>query len=236
MTQKTVNYSIIPIFNQAAPMVWDDFVRIENQCDKVVYGLGRPCDNVIKRRISTYRANLRRYRHNFAFGAYINKQMIGFIQGYSIDTNEAFINHLYVLPKYHRWGIGTQLLHAAEQTAAIIANKISLVSSSLAVDFYEQKHGYTKSGRDMEKELSPVANAVVPVFQWIKQDFKVKCVIPTDTRFLKQEKFRPIFVHTNAEYKIDTILFSTDADNKLRIPINQPINYQELIKNLVKTK
>ena len=215
MKQKRINYSIVPIFNQAAPMVWDDFINIEIECDKAIYNLDAPSQTVIKNRLRDYRNNLQNHKHNFAFGAYYKQRMIGFIQGYSIDPDDAWVHHLYILPEYHRYGIGTQLLNAAEQSVWVVAKQISLVSLGLAIDFYERKHDYTKSAGEMEKELAPVANAVLPVFQWIKQDIRPKIIAPHDTKVLKQSKYQPIFVHTNACYKIDAVATRINGVNKI---------------------
>ena len=242
MTQQTVNFKIVPIFNQNTPGVWEDFVRIESTCDTELYGLSYPTQPIIKDRISGFKESLRENKHNFAFGAYNNTQMIGFTFGCFYEPNEMYLERLYVLPKYHRCGIGTQLLKAAEQSATIFATTMSLSALKEAVDFYKQKNGYDECVC-MEKELSPTTNSIVPVFQWVKKDLKIKMDIPVDTMALKQSKYQPIFVHINENREIDAVTTRTkDGTKKIwanytKIPLSQSKPYRdELLKTLEKIK
>ena len=203
--KKTVNFEIIPVFNQANANVWNDFIKIEAACDKAIYGLNGPSKSTIQTRLREYKSNLDEYKHNFAFIACYRKHMIGFAYGFSISSYEMYLNRLYVLPQYHRCGIGSQLLKATEQSAIIFAKKISMVALANATDFYERKHGYEQF-EYMEKYLVPTANSIVPVFQWTKKDFNVKFDVQVDTAELKENKFQPIFVHVNYDNKIDAVV------------------------------
>ena len=221
MTKKAPDFQIIPIFNQAAKAVWHDFLNIEIACDTKIYKLDPPCKTVIKTKLRGYKKSNTDYKHNFAFVAYTGQRAIGFAQGYAIDTHEAYLHHLYILPQYQKCGIGGALLHAVEQSCSVFANTISLVALENAVSFYEQKHDYSGIGIAREKELNIPANSVIPVFQWIKKDFCAKFAIPVETMSLKQSKFQPIFVHTNEYRQIDAITTRTmDSANKIWMSVN----------------
>lgn len=236
MINKTVNFQIVPIFNQDAPGVWDDFVRIESTCDTELHGLSYPTQPIIKDRISVFKESLRENKHNFAFGAYKNGRMIGFTHGHLCQENEMYLDRLYVLPKYHRCGIGTQLLKAAEQTSALMATKIKFIALEEAINFYTQKHEYEQFAY-MEKGLSPNTNYIAPVFQWVKKDFVIKFDVSVDTLTLKQSKYQPIFVHINGDCEIDAVVTRTRDGidktwaNYTDIPLKQSKPYRDKLLN-----
>ncbi len=241
MAKQKLDFNIVPIFNQTAPGVWNDFIRIEAVCDTELYKLSYPTEPIIQSRLRAYKGACHENKHNFAFGAYSNGQMIGFSQGRLYQENEMYLDRLYVLPKYHRCGVGTQLLKAVEQTSALIATKIKFIALEEAASFYEQKHGYQQFAY-MEKNLSPTANSIVPIFQWIKKDFNIKIDIHVNTMALKQSKYQPIFVHINENREIDAVTTRTkDGTNKIwanyNIPLSQSKPYRdELLKTLEKIK
>lgn len=242
MTKTALDFKIVPIFNQDTLGVWTDFIRIEATCDTELHKLSYPTQPLIRDRASGLKKELRQKKHPFAFGAYNNEQMIGFTFGSFYEPSEMYLERLYVLPKYHRCGIGTQLLKAAEQTATIFATKVTLSALKEAVDFYQLKNGYEQF-EDMEKELSPISNCIVPVFQWVKQDFKLKIATSVDTMALKQSKYQPIFVHINYDYEIDAVATCTkDGTHKIwanyaNIPLKQSKSYRDkLLQELSKIK
>lgn len=211
MSNKSVNFEIFPIFNQTVPGIWSDFAHIESECDKKIYTLHYD----EKHYLDLYRKDFYGYKHCFAFGAYYKKHMVGFTHGHSDDTNVMYLERLYVLPKYQHQGIGTLLLKSAEQTSGLIAGIIKLVSLSASIDFYKQKNGYEQFDY-MKKDLQPTSNSIVPVFQWVKKDFNVKFDIDTDSMFLKRNKYQPMFVHTNQDYRIDGVCVCTvNGENKI---------------------
>jgi len=211
MLNKSVNFEIFPIFNQTVPGVWSDFAHIESECDKKIYTL----HYAKKHYLDLYKKDFYGYKHCFAFGAYYKKHMVGFTHGHSDDDDVVYLERLYILPKYQHQGIGTLLLKAAEQTSGLIAEKIKLVSLKSAENFYVKKNGYEQFDY-MKKDLKPMANSIVPVFQWVKKDFNVKFDIDVDTAFLKQNKYHPIFVHTNSDVRIDGVAVHTvDGETKI---------------------
>lgn len=211
MLKKSVNFKIIPVFNQMAPGVWNDFAHIESTCDRKLFDL----HNDDKYYLQTYESDFHNNKHCFAFGAYYRKHMVGFTHGHSADDNVMYLERLYVLPKYQHHGIGTLLLKSAEQTSGLIAEKIKLISLKNAENFYVKKNRYEQFDY-MKKDLKPTPNSLVPVFQWVKKDFYVKFDVNTDTMFLKQNKYQPIFVHINRDLKIDGVAVHTlDGENKI---------------------
>ena len=236
MTKARLNFEIIPVFNQATANVWNDFIKIEAACDKAIYDLSGPSKSTIQTRLREYKSNLHEYKHNFAFVAYYRKHIIGFAYGFSISSYEMYLNRLYVSPKYHRCGVGSQLLKATEQSATMVAKKLSLIALANAADFYQQKHGYDQF-EYMEKYLEPTANSIMPVFQWVKKDFHVKIDVPVDTMVLKQSKYQPIFAHINDDYEIDAVATRTnDGTNKIWVTQQSKQYRAELLKALTKTK
>lgn len=227
------DFKIIPIFNQAAGSLWDDFIRIEITCDKEMFNFNAPKENKY-RMLDWYKYNLTSFEHNFAFGAYYRNEIVGFTNGYLDRYYEMYLEHLYVLPKYQKYGIGSRLLKAVEQMSCLLVSKVQLTALSTAVSFYE-KNGYV-SNVYMEKDLSPIANAVVPVFNWIKKDFNVKFDFLVNSRFLRQYKYQPIFVHTNAFYKIDGVGLKTEDDKNMIWTNKNNSVYCELVDALEKTK
>ncbi len=231
MVKNDKKIDIVPIFDQTANGVWDDFINIEFACDEEML---RSCGADLTKRLCTkeeekqshlydYQRNLYNWQHNLAFAAYHKEELVGFAQGFcfersseifSVYSKEAFLEHLYVSPKYHKCGIGSQLLKSFEQSSSLIADRIILTPLRRAVDFYV-KNGYRYFG-DMEKDLTPCANSVVPVFQWIKKDFNVKFNVAVDSMFLKQNNYQPVFVYVNKDGKIDGVIGGGD-ENKMWI-------------------
>ena len=221
MINKNANFNIVPVFNQSAKGVWTDFINVETVCNKEMFNL-HISEDVAAMYLRDYARNLGQWKHNFAFAAYAKEKMVGFIQGfafekssefYSVYSKETFLEHLYVLPKYHKCGIGSQLLNAFEETASLVSSKVILTPLRNAITFYE-KNGYKYFG-DMEKNLVPCVNKVVPVFQWIKTDFDVKLNVTVNNHFLQKNRYKPVFVYLNKDSEIDGVIIKTDTENKM---------------------
>lgn len=230
MANKNINFDIVPIFNQSAKGVWTDFVYVETFCNREMFNL-YVSEDVVATYLRDFARNLGQWKHNFAFAAYAEEKMVGFIQGfafeksselYSVYSKETFLEHLYVLPKYHKSGIGTQLLKAFEETAALMSSKVVLTPLKSAVGFYE-KNGYAYFG-DMEKNLVPCANKVVPVFQWVKKDFDVKLNVTVNNHYLQKNKYNPIFACLNRDSEIDGVIIKTDTENRMWLNHEQDKN------------
>lgn len=157
---------IIPLLNQAAPGVWDDMCRVQGVTTQIVYN-----KSVDPRKYEIeLREEWRKYKFSFAFGAYLDDEMVGFIRG-DVRRRTATIQDVYVLPDYHKLHIGKQLVSAAENAVSIKAHHIDLVSFWSAMDFY-RKLGYVPvPGKGfaicnkMGKRVTPSGVCqVVPVF------------------------------------------------------------------------
>ena len=244
MAKSKINFQIVPIFDQRLPGVWNDFVRIESACDTEIYDMQPPEPDTIRIKLNDYKSDFYEDKHCFAFAAYNRNRMLGFATGYVCDENESHLDRLYVLPKYHHNGIGSKLLNAAEQTAAIFANEMTLTPLMKSVDFYKKHHGYIDDCdfdcyyyeyRGYVKNLTRPANLIVPVFQWVKKDLKVNVDVPVDTATLKQNKHQPIFAHINDDCAIDAVATRT-KDGTKKIWTKQPIYCPELLKALNKIR
>ena len=131
---------IVPIFDQTAPGVWDDFLRIRAAAMEFNYNYDLSSDEK-NNALSEYQSEYRRASYNFAFGAYNNSEMVGFIRGNGAGRT-ATIKCLYVLPDYQKHHIGHNLLMTAERSIALAYKNIELVSLWHAEKFY-QRHKYT---------------------------------------------------------------------------------------------
>lgn len=238
MKDKKLDFTIAPIFNQSMP-VWTEFLHIECACDEAI---GYKYDeNDAKRILSIYLSEWKDNKYSFAFGAYHANHMIGFTKGYLSQPGEAYIGNLYVLPKYQKKGVGTQLLRNAEKTSSLVADCVKLVSLQDAEDFYEKKNGYDHNGYDhiggMTKNLSPFISGIVPVFQWIKRSFYADFKVKVDGYLLRENKHQPTFVHLNKYGAVDGVTLRTkDGKNKIWTDVYQNKCRYELLKALNNVK
>ena len=160
------NIQIFPIFNQAAPMVWDDFVRIRAETRHQIYNI-EPYPKEHNVAITLFQNCWEKPTKNFAFGAYDNDNMIGFISGTLFDAGIATILHLYVLPQYQGKHIGAQLLKSAESAISVDRNNVELISMTKAENFYK-KYGYISYNQTnrYNKSVKDCGHcAVAPVFR-----------------------------------------------------------------------
>lgn len=158
---------IAPIFDQAAPGVWEDFVelrasRLENTSTPYT-------DDMRKDAFQEYQTMWRRNKNNFAFGAYDGDKMVGFAQGL-FQSKGGDLNSLFVLPEYQRNRIGTRLLSRAEDVSRLVAKRILVRSVPSSVPFYS-KRGFCRHlaphSYEMTKQLprGPRSVCVIPVFR-----------------------------------------------------------------------
>ena len=154
---------IFPIFNQAAPGVWDDMLRVRIAAMQHNYNL-RLTDNDIANAMSDFQTAWKRLSHNFAFAAYDGDKMVGCLNG-DIQNKTAYIRHLYVLPEYQGQRVGAGLLHAAEKATSVSARQTDIVSLGGAEKFY-RRMGYTSpiGTNNYVKKLSAPKCATVPIF------------------------------------------------------------------------
>lgn len=201
------NIQIFPIFNQAAPMVWDDFMRIRTITRKQNYNI-ETTQKDFDETMAEFKENWTKPVQNFAFAAYDDNKMIGFISG-TYEIKLAKIMHLYVLPQYQGKHIGAQLLKSAESAISVDRNNVELVSMTKAETFYK-KYGYisyNKTNRYNKSVKDCGHCAVAPVFRCTAkivkkmaeisgqpvETFNKKTIIPGRT---------PVFIYRNEKSEI----------------------------------
>lgn len=194
-------FQVMPIFNQSAPGIWDDFLRI--RLETMIYNYNLPMSlPEIQRAQQEYMRDWGRYGCNYAFGAYDSSgRMIGCINGYVLN-GVGYVNHLYVLPEYQGQHIGRILLGNAERAvSATKGRRIELVSLLGAEKFYQSNGYQDMSGCKYLKKLSLPRCATVPVF-WCRPDLAVRCNISPDTVKQINTNHTPVFIYYNHESKI----------------------------------
>ena len=222
---------IFPIFNQSAPGVWDDFLRIRVAAMKYNYDI-----QLSDKELQNALAALQKTKYPFAFGAYDDDKMVACIHG-SIQPNSAEINHLYVLPEYQGQKIGIKLLQSAEAAISLTTNTVELISLGNACKFYE-KHGYTspewtnKFCKNVKKSgngrVSPV---FVPSASLIRQMAKISNKPATlfDKTKLSTER-TPIFVYRNLDSKICGFAIANNGHQVYTTPGWSPMQLNNTIK------
>lgn len=159
------NVNILPIFNQSSPRVWDSFVNIRAAAMKHVYNVcmsKEECETMQQAYFLAWRTR----KFNFAFGAYNNSDIVGFVSGDCVDR-VATIRSLYVLPEFMSNNIGGRLLNAAENAGSFGARTLDLVSLYGSRGFYE-RYGYRPIVRGSNHYIKSIHGNIncktVPVF------------------------------------------------------------------------
>ncbi len=157
--------NIVPIFNQKAPLVWSTIAAIQAAAMKAVHRYETSCEESAQT-IAELNDAWHRFKTCFAFAAYDGDKMVGCIDGV-VKKKVASVNGLYVLPQYHRMGIGGRLLASAERAASLVADDMELVILSRVRPFYEQR-GYTRVERTDNLYRKSIAgaqfDAALPLF------------------------------------------------------------------------
>lgn len=198
-----------PIFNQSESFVWDDFVNIGAASRLGTYNMVTTADKYVYK-MDEYRKNWKSRSFNFAFGAYDNSQMIGFVHGYCLDR-VGYVAELYILPDYQGLKIGSSLLTMAENVAVYGANKMELTAlgTQRAMSYYP-KRGYTirLAPNGFEKKLVKRPHCqTVPVFK-VTRPIAVACAkiasVYGDTFDAKQinSSHAPMFIYSNEQGEI----------------------------------
>lgn len=205
---------IIPIFNQSAPGVWDDFLRIRGAAMEFNYNYDFSSDEIANA-LSEYTSEYARKSYSFAFGAYDNKKMVGFIRGNGSKTT-ATIKCLYVLPSHQRQSIGHNLLQAAERSIAPAYTKIELISLGHAERFYSN-HNYTSiyGANTYIKKLSVPHCYDVPLFGFPAR-IKRMCsnLFPDLDVSALMSPAAPLFAHFDLNGNIDGMLIANPQSNR----------------------
>lgn len=155
---------ITPIFNQACPDVWDDFIAIQSAAMEYNYNT-LMSNSDWQDKLKNYKSKLSKYPHSFAYGAYYGNKMVGYIKGYC-RRNCAHIDELFVLPKFQKLNIGTRLLSKADSARFFGVSSMELIALPSAIPFYK-RCGWAVSFGDINKMIKRPAIGVcrfVPLF------------------------------------------------------------------------
>lgn len=154
---------ILPIFNQSAPGVWDDMLRVRIAAMQHNYNI-HLTDEELADAMSVFQKSWRQLSHNFAFAAYDGDRMVGCLNG-DVQKKTAYVRHLYVLPEYQGQQIGAGLLRAAENAASLFARQTDVVALARAEKFYRHM-GYNSptNTNNYVKQLCAPKCRTVPVF------------------------------------------------------------------------
>ncbi len=194
---------ILPIFNQAAPGVWDDFAHIRVSSVESIYNSIYDADDIDGMIYADKKKWGKRFV-NFAFGAYLGSEMVGFIQG-DAHGRCANIQSLYVLKEYQKLGVGHRLLSRAERAASIFAKRIELVALSKAEPFYI-KNGYSSQyGTNRYEKLGIQAPRCecLPIFRCNSRlEKKCKMLEPSFDAGFVNVSHLPMFVYYNVDSEL----------------------------------
>lgn len=154
---------ILPIFNQSAPGIWEDMLRVRIAAMQYNYNICLT-DKELADAMSVFQKSWRQLSHNFAFAAYDDDRMVGCLNG-DVQQGTAYIRHLYVLPEYQGQQIGAALLRTAENGISLSAHKTDVVALAGAEKFYRHMGYVSPIGtNNYVKVLSAPKCRTVPVF------------------------------------------------------------------------
>ena len=194
---------ILPIFDQSAPNVWTDFLRVRIAAMKSNHNV-ELSDQEISDALAEYAESWRRLSCSFAFGAFDGDKMIGYING-DCQRGISYLRHLYVLPEYQGRYLGYGLLKAAENTSSIYARKTDIVALPGAEKFYK-KYGYVSPcGTNWyTKDIHMSGKcSVTPIFNYTKPVIRACADLAAGVALTFDNKKRvPLFVYRDAANKI----------------------------------
>lgn len=228
---KDVN--IIPIFNQSAPGIWDDFVRVQSETMAATYNYNLTPDLISGGVPATNR------RKSVAFAAYADGQMVGYIQG-DAHGRCATIQSLYVLKDFQRMKIGHGLLQSFERAVALFADRIELQAEFAARPFYQSNGYLVVSGTSTcEKlRLTPPRCGVVPLFGCTRSmAVDIQTIVPTFDANAVNKNRAPVYVYLNDVGRLDGVGIDGVAHVSERVALGmRPIVHGCLMRSMSKSK
>lgn len=206
---------IIPVFNQTAPGIWDEFAEIQT-----LAGAMKP-DMDTKTVKDAHKESWQEHKHNFAFGAYDNGTMIGYVSG-GCAYHVVVIDNLFVLPNYQRQNIGHKLLGCAENDSAINNRSVDLVSTLNATPFYKRRGYRSITAAEYNhfiKNLSHVPTfTVMPVFYATTKITKACKAFSPEFDSRTVNKFHlPVFAYVDSELNVCGYSVVNDVNDKSSI-------------------
>jgi len=231
MPIKTEHIVIKPIFNQAEPMIWENFADIEMSA-RAEYGhmfLGGADANLWH----THHEDWEQLEGNISFGAFQGEEMVGFIKGFLVDKGEYKLDSLFVKPEFKHQGVGKRLLFAFEDAVSLVGSYIQGIAYDGARGFYK-KYKYTVIGGKndnprFDKKLPKPNQGIIPVFgKWKSSDFRAKLnKLPVDSKILRKSQHQPLYVYVNEQQEIDVVgLRTKEGEDLVWVNPNIPQEYK----------
>lgn len=207
----------MPVFNQSAPSVWDDFARIRAAAMTVNYN-AKPSKDEITHWLSDYKNQYRRSLYNFGFAAYCDTEMVGFIRGVA-SRCQARIRCFYVLPEYQGQNIGKTLLRYAERSIAPITKNVELTSLLRAEKFYKHNNYRSVYGTNVySKRLPSPSCYTTALFGCTTHIAKSLDTLGADTDVISQiAPSVPLYVYYDAAGNPDGILIGCADSNDIKL-------------------
>ena len=193
------------------PNVWNDFLHIRSAAMIANYNV-TPNDTAEDLFAKT----------NFSFAAFDKSKPVGFIAGI-IKKGDLHIDHLYVLPEYQKYHIGTSLLIHAEAAGAFLSKNATLTALEFARPFYE-KHSYksTYTINAYSKNISLPRCTVTPIFKITPHIIRACTKIANenntafDKDWIKSGKTQ-LFVYTDVNSEIQGYAIKTTDKNNVYV-------------------
>ena len=226
MGMKEITY--MPIFNQTAPNIWDDFLHINVAATEADYKC--VVSNAAKQfQMDKFRDSWENSTFGFAFAAYDGADMVGYVNG-DYKSGQSVIQGLYVLPEYQSQKIGRVLLQRAENANKLFASSMGLVALRYAEKFYE-RNGYSTlypktsdALTEYIKKFSSIPQcATVPVFKMLPKisgvcrDIAKQTGVPFDARAINKDH-SSAFVYVDVHKKIQGFA-TVDNNGKQNIAV-----------------
>lgn len=235
-----VDYVVVkPIFNQAEPMIWENFADIEMSA-RAEYG-HMFMDGAFANLWHTHHDDWEQLEGNIAFGAYNGEEMVGFIKGFLVDKGEYKLDSLFIKPEFKRQGIGRRLLVAFENAVSLSASYIQGISYDGAREFYKKQKYTVIGGKNdnprFDKRLAKTNKGVIPVFgKWKSSNFRAKLnKVPVDVKLLRQDSNQPVFVNVNGNQEIDVVgLRTKQGENIIWVSPNIPAELKKCREDSVR--
>lgn len=210
------NYEIKPIF-KADDQIYEDLMTIEFLCDE---DRGSSHNEVYRQSIRRYYVKTEDNKYRFIFGAFYDKQIIGFTFGYNPanEPDNMYLDAFYVHPKYQGLGVGKDLLKTTENALSIIKpTNMELCPLISAITFYQHCKYKNSTGAYMTKKLPKTVNGVIPVFEWC-DELHDKLSFTMDESLLITYKNQPKFVYIGKDNKIDGVaLLLPDGERLIKL-------------------
>lgn len=190
------NVTILPVFNQT-PEIWSIMADIKVTTIKSVYdGYPIPPNQMIHDAIMSFRNSWNSNINNFNFIAFYENKPVGFIRG---DGN--YIHSLFVLKKYAKIGIGTNLLMNAEIINYNYKNSMRVNSLTDSLKFYNKNGYFAPTGHVLTKNL--------------ESDFNNDYIIPLFNAKYKIERIHNISSNSGIKLSENSICFGHFKDKEI---------------------